>query len=106
MGDERWSVEITVGGFGPDHPLWAKFAKQAAEHADPKLEWTLPPLTDRTGQAARIRAVVEADSAEAAIRLLMRIVRQAGRSVDRYDEVTWAGMEGAAFRIQREGFDQ
>lgn len=99
MAEERWGVEIRVAGFGPNHPLWHKFTEQATLRQESSLQWILRDDIDRTGKMPRIRAITQAQSAEAAIRHVMTAIREVGRSVDRYNEVVWADMEGTAYRL-------
>lgn len=61
-----------------------------------EVELALP--TDASGATARIRATVEADSPEAAIRRVMKLVNKVGRRVDREEGVRWATMTGRATR--------
>jgi hypothetical protein len=99
MAEERWGVEIRVAGFGPNHPLWHKFTEHATLCRQSSLRWILRDDSDRDDKIPGIRAITQADSAQAAIRLVMTAIREVGRSVDRYNEVVWADMEGTAYRL-------
>lgn len=85
-----WAVEVTVEGFGPSHPLWKRFAAEATAHADTSLEWGLAQPSGLSGVTARIAATVQAESPEAAIRRVMKVVRKIGHRVDRGDQLRWA----------------
>ena len=91
----EWEVEVTLDGFGPNHPLSRKFAEYADTVSDATLRWE-PGRHAPTG--APIRAVVEAPSAEAAIRRVMKLVRLVGLRIDRGGKVRWSGMTGRASR--------
>ena len=92
----KWNVEITVEGFGPNHPLWKKFAERANRLNDATLQWQLGQPADLLGETARVRATVESQTPEAAIRRVMKRVRDIGQQVDREDRVRWEGMTGTA----------
>src|SRR5260370_25206987 len=78
---EDWDVEVTVEGFGPNHPLWKRFAEVANRLPDSTVRWNLAQPTDRGGQTARIRGLVAADSATAATRRVMAVVHGVGRAM-------------------------
>jgi hypothetical protein len=92
----KWEVEITVEGFGPSHPLWNKFAERANRLNDASLEWELEQSADLLGGNASIRATIESDTPEAAIRRVMKRVRDIGEQVDREDLVRWEHVTGKA----------
>ncbi len=96
MVGEHWEVEVTVDGFGPNHALWRRFIRHAEALADTSLEWGMAQPADLSRRAAHIRAVVEAESPEAAVRRVMKLVRQVGDSVDRGEQVRWASMTATA----------
>lgn len=81
----KWQVEVTVEGFGPNHMLWRKLAERANTLTDSTLRWELAQPVDRHGETARIHATVEAETPEAAIRRMMKRVRDIGHHVDRED---------------------
>ena len=94
----EWEVEITVEGFGPNHPLWKRFAERASSLSDATLRWELAEPADVRGDRAGIRAAIEAETPEAAIRRVMQRVRDIARRVDREDRVRWESMTGKATR--------
>jgi len=96
MVGEHWEVEVTVDGFGPKHALWRRFMRHAEALADTSLEWGMAQPTDPSRGAPCIRAVIEAESPESAVRRVMRLVRQVGGSVDRGQQVRWASMTATA----------
>jgi hypothetical protein len=75
----EWDVEITTEGFGPSDPLWRRFAERADTLRDATLRWDLAKSADARGDAQRVRAIVEAETPEAAIRRVMRRVRDIGQ---------------------------
>jgi hypothetical protein len=99
MGEERWGVDVEVRGFGQTHRLWPKFVELALTHEDRSFKWLVTDTTDSPRDSARIRAIVHAQSADAAIKQLMRVVGIVGHSIDRYGEVAWAEMEGRAYKL-------
>jgi hypothetical protein len=98
MVSERWEVEVMVDGFGPKHALWRRFIRHAEALADTSLEWQMAQPEDPAGRTAHIRAVLEAESPGIAVRRVMKLVRQAGDSVDRGEQVPWATMTATARR--------
>ena len=99
MGESRWGVEITVEGFDSTHPLWDRFVYVATDPTTTSLRLTFLITHDSLGDAARIRAIVQADSAEAGIRYVMSTVREIGQSIDRYKQVRWSMTRGTAYRL-------
>ena len=92
---DQWEVEITLDGFGPNHPLSRKFAEHANAVSDATLRWE---RSRQNSGDTPIRAVVEAPSADAAIRRVMKLVRLVGLRIDRDSNVRWSGMTGRATR--------
>lgn len=99
LRDERWGVEIAVLGFGPNHRLWLRFTEGAMARGESTFQWVFSQTAERTGETPRIRAVARAQSAEAAMKHVMRAIREVGHSIDRYGEVNWTEMEGTAYRL-------
>jgi hypothetical protein len=75
LADERWGVEVSVSGFGPDHPVWPKFAERAMRERGSAVQWLLPQASNRAG-ISRIRAITTAPPADVAIRRVMRAIRE------------------------------
>jgi len=92
----KWEIEITVEGFSPNHQLWKMFAERASRLNDATLQWELAQPADLRGETAHIRATVESETPEAAIRRVMKRVRDIGQQVDREDRVRWETMTGKA----------
>jgi hypothetical protein len=99
VGESRWGVEVVVEGFDSRHPLWDEFVELASDPQATSLPLTFRHTQDSAGDRARIRAIVQADSAEAATRCVMRIVREIGDSIDLYGQVPWSTIRGAAYRL-------
>ena len=99
MGDERWGVEVSVRDFGPTHRLWPRFLEVALAHPDRSLQLLVAETSDPSIDRARIRAIVYAASADAAIKQLMRVIAVVGHTIDRYGEVAWEEMEGRGYRL-------
>jgi hypothetical protein len=94
----EWEVEITVEGFGPNHPLWKRFAERANSLSDATLRWDLAEPAEARGDGTGIRATLEAETPEAAIRRVMGRVRDVAQRVDREDRVRWERITGRAMR--------
>ena len=92
-------MEVTVAGFGPDHRLWPRFTEQAMARGEQSFHWMFPDAADRTRHSPQIRAVVPAASAEAAVKRVIRVIREVGRSIDRYGEVAWDQVEATCYRL-------
>jgi hypothetical protein len=94
----KWDVVVTIEEFGPNHRLWKKFAERANALTDTTLRWELAQSTDFGDITVGLRATVEAETPESAIRRVIRRVRDIGQRIDRDDQVRWGSISGTATR--------
>jgi hypothetical protein len=64
----EWDVVVIIEGFGPNHQLWRKVADRANALSDASLRWEFAPPADVRDNTVGVRATVEAETPESAIR--------------------------------------